>query len=64
MQDYFIWNGTDCRHYGIHVTEQPPITIPAERSTQTNVPGRPGSLTQLEGDDPLPPASGFPPPGR
>lgn len=51
MQDYFIWNGTDCRQYGIHVTEQPPITIPAERSTQTNVPGRPGSLTQLEGDD-------------
>ncbi len=51
MQDYFIWNGTDCRQYGIHVTEQPPITIPAERSTQTNVPGRPGSLTQLEGED-------------
>ena len=51
MQDYFIWNGTDCRDYGIHVTEQPPITIPSERSTQTNVPGRPGSLTQLEGED-------------
>lgn len=51
MQDYFIWNGTDCRDYGIHVTEQPPITIPAERSTQTNVPGRPDSLTQLEGED-------------
>ncbi len=41
----------DCRTYGIHVTDQPPITIPLERSTQTNVPGRPGSLTQLEGDD-------------
>ncbi len=51
MQDYFLWNSVDCRTYGIHVTEQPPITIPAERSTQTNVPGRPGSLTQLEGDD-------------
>ena len=51
MQDYFLWNGVDCRTYGIHVTEQPPITIPLERSTQTNVPGRPGSLTQLEGDD-------------
>lgn len=46
MQDFFLWNGVDCRTYGIHVTEQPPITIPAERSTQTNVPGRPGSLTQ------------------
>ena len=51
MQDYFIWNGTDCRQYGIHVTEQPPVTIPAERSTQINVPGRPGSLIQLEGED-------------
>ena len=35
MQDYFLWNGVDCRTYSIHVTEQPPITIPLERSTQT-----------------------------
>ncbi len=51
MQDYFIWNGTDCRTYGIHVSEQPPVTLPAERSKQNNVPGRRGSLTPLEGDD-------------
>ena len=51
MNDYFIWNGVDCRTKGIHVSELPPITIPLERSKQTNVPGRPGSLTQLEGDD-------------
>ena len=51
MNDFFIWNGVDCRQFGIHVSEQPPITIPAERSTQTNVPGRPGSLTTLEGED-------------
>ncbi len=51
MNDYFIWNGVDCRTYGIHVSELPPITIPAERTTQTNVPGRPGSLTTLEGRD-------------
>ena len=51
MNNYFLWNGVNCRQHGIHVTEQPPITIPAERSTQTNVPGRPGSLTQLEGED-------------
>ena len=51
MTDYFLWNGVDCRTKGIHVTDQPPITIPPERSTQTNVPGRPGSLTQLEGED-------------
>ena len=50
-QDYFIWNGVDCRNLGIHVSAQPPITIPQERSTQTNVPGRPGSLTTLEGED-------------
>ena len=51
MTDYFIWNGVDCRTKGIHVSELPPITIPLERSKQTNVPGKPGSLTQLEGDD-------------
>ncbi len=51
MNDYFIWNGSGCRTKGIHVSELPPITIPLERSKQTNVPGRPGSLTQLEGDD-------------
>ena len=51
MNDYFIWNGVDCRTKGIHVSELPPITIPEERSTQTNVPGRAGSLTTLEGRD-------------
>ena len=51
MTDYFIWNSVDCRTKGIHVSELPPITIPLERCKQTNVPGRPGSLTQLEGDD-------------
>ena len=51
MNDWFSWNGKKCTGYGIHVLEQPPITIPAERATFTNVPGRPGSLTMLEGDD-------------
>lgn len=51
MNDYFIWNGVKSTDYGIHVSEHPPITLPAERSTQTNVPGRPGSLTTLEGED-------------
>lgn len=49
--DWFEWNGTRCTTYGIHVSEQPPISIPAERATFTNVPGRPGSLTTLEGSD-------------
>ena len=51
MNDWFIWNGKKCTEYGIHVQEQPPITIPAERATFTNISGRSGSLTMLEGDD-------------
>ena len=51
MNDWFSWNGVKCTEYGLHVLEQPPITVPAERATFTNVPGRPGSLTTLEGDD-------------
>lgn len=51
MNDWFEWNGTRCMEYGIFVSEQPSITIPQERSTQTKIPGRPGSLTTLEGDD-------------
>lgn len=51
MNDWFSWNGVRCTEYGIHVSEQPPLTIPAERATFTNVPGRSGSLTTLEGND-------------
>ena len=51
MNDWFIWNGTRCTEHGMHVLELPPPTIPAERVTFTNVPGRPGSLTTLEGED-------------
>ena len=51
MMDWFEWNGVRCTEYGIHVLEQPPLTVPTERATHTNVPGRPGSLTTLEGDD-------------
>ena len=51
MNDWFEWNGIRCTAYGIHVSEQPAITTPSERVTYTNVPGRPGSLTTLEGED-------------
>ena len=51
MNDWFEWNGTPCTDYVIFVSDQPPITIPQERTKQTTVPGRPGSLTTLEGDD-------------
>lgn len=51
LNDWFSWNGVRCTNYGIRVSEQPPITLPAERATYVDVPGRPGSLTLLEGDD-------------
>ena len=50
MMDWFEWNGVRCTEYGIYVTEQPALTIPEERVTFTNVPGRSGALTTLEGD--------------
>ena len=51
MKNWFDFNGVRCTTKGIHVSEQPPITIPEERTTFTDVPGRSGSLTQLEADD-------------
>lgn len=51
MNDWFSWNGIRCTEYGIHVLEQPPLTIPSERVNFTNIPGRSGTLTTLEGDD-------------
>ena len=42
MNDWFEWNGKRCTEYGIHVSEQPPLTLPAERVTFTDVPGRCG----------------------
>lgn len=51
MMDWFEWNGVRCTAYGVHVLEQPPLTTPSERVTFTDVPGRNGSLTTLQGDD-------------
>jgi len=51
LNDWFEWNGVRCTEYGVHVLEQPPLTMPSERATFTVVPGRSGSLTTLEGDD-------------
>ena len=49
--DWFEWNGRRCTEFGIHVSEQPPITIPRERSTQVTIPGRAGTVTVTEGED-------------
>lgn len=51
MNDWFIWNGTRSTDMGVHVLEQPPPTMPNERVTFTNIPGRNGALTTLEGND-------------
>ena len=51
LNDWFEWNGERSTAHGVYVQEQPPITMPKDRSTQTTIPGRPGSLTKLEGDD-------------
>ena len=51
MNDWFEWNGVRCTEYGIHVSEQPPITVPEQCVTQVVVPGRSGNLNILEADD-------------
>ena len=51
MNNWFSWNGVRCTEKGLWVTELPPPTVPAERVPFTNIPGRAGSLTTLEGDD-------------
>ena len=51
LTDWFEWNGVKCTELGIHVSEHPAITLPAERVTFTDIPGRSGALTTLQGDD-------------
>ena len=51
LNDWFLWKGQRCTEYGIHVLEPPPVTIPSERAVFTNIPGKSGSLTTLEGDN-------------
>lgn len=50
MNDWFEWNGVRCTDYGMHVLSQPSIVTPKERVTYREIPGVPGSLSQLEGD--------------
>ena len=40
MNDWFEWNDVRCTEYGIHVLEQPVLTLPNERATFVDVPGR------------------------
>lgn len=51
MNAWFEWNGVRSTSYGVIVSEFPPITVPKERTSTVNVPGRSGSLTLTEGTD-------------
>ena len=51
MRDWFEWNGVRSTDLGIRVTELPPITLPAERVSFVDVPGRAGSLAVAEDED-------------
>lgn len=48
--EYFEWNGVKSTSYGIYVSEQPPIMIPAERVEYKDVAGRSGSVAITEGE--------------
>lgn len=50
LKDWFIWNGTKCTDYGMHVLSQPSIISPKERVSYETIPGKSGSITLLEGD--------------
>lgn len=51
MNAYFIWKGESSTEYGVYLQEIPPRVIPEERFTNVTIPGRPGSLTIIEGED-------------
>jgi phage-related protein len=51
MSAFFKWCGTKSTDLGVFVAQYPPITFPAERVKFTNVIGRSGALTTLEGLD-------------
>ena len=50
-EPYFVWDGVDSRTMNIWVQQYPAITRPPMRYQQVVIPGRPGALTLLEGED-------------
>ena len=50
-QSYFIFKGIDCRSMGVILRGPAPIIRPEERVEHTEIPGRSGDLTQLEGEN-------------
>ena len=50
-QSFFIWNGIDCRAMGVIMRGPAPIVRAEERVNHVEIPGRPGDLTEIEGED-------------
>lgn len=50
-EPYFVWKGIDSREKSIWVQEYPALIRPAMRYKDITIPGKPGALTLLEGDD-------------
>ena len=50
-QSYFIWKDKDCRQMGVTLKSPLPIIRPEERVEHITIPGRPGDLTRIEGED-------------
>lgn len=50
-QSYFVWKGIDCRSMGVVLQGPIPIIRPEERVKHTEIPGRSGDLTELEGEE-------------
>ena len=51
MTGFFSWNGERSTDYGVYVSVPPALTLPLEKTVFTDVPGRSGSLTTLQGDE-------------
>ena len=51
MQRYFIWNGVNSGTKHIIFNERVPVIRPEERVEHVVIPGRPGELTQTEGEN-------------
>ena len=48
MRSWFIWNGVDSRTLNIKIKTPPPVQRARERVSDVIIPGRSGSLTQLQ----------------
>lgn len=50
MKKFFIFNGIDSRDLQLHIAEYPPVFRPQERTNAITIPGRSGTIHELEGE--------------